>query len=258
MDGLTINAEDGRFILKDIMYDVTDVSIYTEFFDSEIIMSIDLEAETKENVDYEFRRVRLYHEDGFITHTTTFKELKGKKFDMEFDPDSDENSAGSLCVLEHEDITRGTIEILDVTDDKITIRWSGFANVYANEMYGENVPFDTVFTADIPKKKLHRMDLFKTASMKIDSSTVLDVLNLEEFNRDVEEVFILRQRNNFKTVLKFKVRCGNRDYFGEVIFENELNNNVTCLDEKCPLNVRLVKVNFNFRSKYEEILFEIN
>lgn len=151
MNGLITNAEEGRFILKDIVYEVTGVSIYTEFFHSEIIISLDIEAETKDSVDYEFRRVRLYHEDGFNTHTTTFEELKGKKFDMELDPDSDESSAGSLYVLEHEDITMGTIEILDVTEGKITIRWNGLANVYANEMYGENVPFDTVFTADIPQ-----------------------------------------------------------------------------------------------------------
>ncbi len=152
MNSLITNAENGEFVLKDIVYKVTNALIYAEFQDMEIILSIDTVAEKDDDkIEYELSRVRLYHEDGFNTHTSTFKELKGKKFHLELDPDSDEAAAGTLYVLEHEDITKCVIEILNITDNKITVHWSGSANVYANEEYSENVPFDTVFTADILK-----------------------------------------------------------------------------------------------------------
>ena len=258
MDGLITNAEEGKFVLKDIVYDITDVYFYAEFRDTEIILSIDLNAETNDDeVEYDLSSIRLYHENGFNTHAATFEALKGKIIELELDPDADEPTAGSLYVLEHEDITKGTIEITDVSENTITIHWSGLANVYWDEQYGEDVPFDAVFTVDIPQNKLYAMDLFKSESTKIDSDTVLDVLNLEEFNKALSEFSVSRQRNELNAVLKFKVTHNGEEYFGEVTFTKGKNDHTTHLDENCPIKVKLVSLDFNLSVDYERLSFEI-
>lgn len=38
--------------------------------------------------------------------------------------------AGYFYVVEHEDVTKGTIEILKVDKNNITIHWSGTANIF--------------------------------------------------------------------------------------------------------------------------------
>lgn len=259
MDGLIMNAEEGKFVLRDIVYDVTGAVIHTVFHNMQIILSIDIEAEADdddENDLYELSSVRLYHENGFNTHTASYEELKGKSFAVDIDPDSDEPE-GALYVLEHEDITKSTVEILNVTDDKMTIRWSGLANVYWDEKYGEDVPFNTVVTVDIPKENSYELDLFESTSTKIDSNTNLEVLNLDEFNREVRRVSESRQWNDFNTVLKFRVSCGDNDYFGEVIFTDGKNNHVTKFDETCPRKVRFVSVDFNLSVDYEIFVFSV-
>lgn len=46
-------------------------------------------------------------------------------------------------MVEHENISSGTIKIVDVTKETISIKWNGLANIYWHDEFGENVPFET-------------------------------------------------------------------------------------------------------------------
>lgn len=75
------NVAEGKFVLSDIVYDITCASISVENVDMEIILYPDVEAKTaNENVEYDMRSVHLYHNNGFNIHVSTFDKLKGKKF----------------------------------------------------------------------------------------------------------------------------------------------------------------------------------
>lgn len=78
---------------------------------------------------------------------TDISALKGKKFEWTETTNQEDEDAGWFYVLEHEDVTRGTIEILEVDSDTITYKWTGQANVYWNDEIGSDVPFDAVVVA---------------------------------------------------------------------------------------------------------------
>lgn len=121
----------GKIKLKDIVYDITQCYCSANSRNGEIYLFPDIDAECSDkNVEYELRSVRLYHNNGFNTHAGTFEELKGKKFVWESEENADGEEAGTLYVLEHENLSSGTIRITDVSNGHMTARWSGLANIY--------------------------------------------------------------------------------------------------------------------------------
>lgn len=248
----------GKIRLKDIVYDITDTYCSVSSRNGEIYLSLDTDAKcSDENVEYELCSARLYHEDGFNTHASSLEELKGKKFVWDSEENDDGEEAGTLYVLEHEYLSSGTIEITDISDGFMTIYWSGLANVYWSEEYGSDIPFEAEFTVKLPK--IHfTVDAFKATNVKIDGNTRLEILNLDEFNNEVERVSVSRKWDDFNTVLKFKLTHLGKDYFGEVAFTNGKNNFVTALDESCPRRVAFLGVDFNLRVNYEMFRFDID
>lgn len=248
----------GKIKLKDIVYDITDCYCSASSRNGEIYLFPDIDAEcSDENAEYELCSARLYHNNGFNTHAASFEELKGKKFVWDSEENSDGEEAGTLCVLEHEHLSSGTIEITEVKDEFVTIYWSGLANVYWSEEYGGDIPFETEFTVKLPK--LHyTVDAFKAANVKIDRDTRLEILNLDEFNEEVKRVSASRKWNDFNTVLKFKLIHLGKDYLGEVTFTNGKNNFVTVFDESCPRKVAFLGVDYNLRVNYEMFTFDID
>ena len=51
-------------------------------------------------------------------------------------------------IIDFEDVTKGTIEVLKVEDHSITIHWNGTGNIYWDNEFGKDVPFDTEFTTE--------------------------------------------------------------------------------------------------------------
>ncbi len=252
------NAAAGKFVLKDIAYDITGTAMFAENADMEIILFPKVEAETKdENVEYEMSSICLYHNNGFNTHVSAFEELKGKRFVWDSEYNQDDEEAGFLCVQEHENVTKGTIEILDVKENLMTIRWSGLANVFWDDKYGENVPFESIFSVSLPETKTYKIDAYKSAGIKIDSDTQLEILDLDEFNEELVRLSNSRQWDQFNAVLKFKLTYSGIYYFGEVIFTNGKNNHITNFDERCPRKVCFINFDFNLQVNYEVFLFEI-
>lgn len=248
-----------KFFLRDTAYDIIKTSINAEIEDMEIILFPEVRAKTNnENIDFELREVYLYHNNGFNTHTSDFQELKGKKFIWNSEYNENDEEAGFFYVLEHENVTKGTIEILDVKNNLITFKWSGQANIFWNDEYEENVSFETTFNAELPSKKLYKIDAFKSTKTKINNTTRLEILNLDEFNEEVVNISNSRKWDQFNTILKFRLICSNTDYFGEVVFTNGKINHVTNFDDNCPLKVIFKNASFNLDVKYEEFIFEID
>lgn len=247
----------GKIRLKDIVYDITDTYCSVSSRNGEIYLSLDTDAEcSDENVEYELCSARLYHEDGFNTHASSLEELKGRKFVWNSEENADGEEAGTLYVLEHEYLSSGTIEITDVSDGFMTIYWSGLANVYWSEEYGSDIPFEAEFTVKLPK--IHfTVDAFKATNVKIDNDTRLEILNLDEFNNEVERVSASRKWDDFNTVLRFKLIHLGKDYLGEAAFTNGKNNFATAFDDSCPRKVAFLGVDFNLRVNYEMFTFDI-
>jgi len=120
-----------------------------------IILFPDIETDY---VDFETEKpiIRLYHNNGFDTGVSSIEQLVGKKFIWNSSENEKGEEAGRLYVFEHEDITKGTIEIIDFIDNSFSIRWSGTANIFFNELYYKNVPFETNFTTQIKKYSITR------------------------------------------------------------------------------------------------------
>lgn len=256
MEGLKFRASEGKFVLKDIVYDITDSFIGVGSENMEIFLFPEVNAETEdEDVEYDMNYVRLYHNNGFNTHISNFGELKGKSFVWDSEYNSDGEEAGFLYVQEHEDVTKGTIEILDVKDGRMTVKWSGLANVFWSEEYGENVPFETIFSASLPERMIYSLNTQNGIEMKVDELTRLEILNLEQFEEEVARVSATRQWDDFNTTLDFKLTYAHSDYFGTVIFTNGKNNYLLVFDENCPRKVNFEGVGLEFG--HEIFSFEI-
>ena len=100
--------------------------------------------------DYEEVSPHLYHNNGFSLNIRSWKAIEGMSKIWEEEYNEDDEEAGGLCVFEHEDVTSGTIEFLKRQGNEFFIRWTGTANVYWDDEYGADVPFE--FEGWIPFK----------------------------------------------------------------------------------------------------------
>ena len=252
------SVSEGQFILKDITYNVTQTSLAANYQDMELVLFPEVAAKAENNrVEYSMSYVRLYHNNGFNTHTSCFDGLKGKKFIWSNEYNAENEEAGTLYVQEHEAVRKGTIEILNVESGQLTIKWDGKADVGWSRKYGSNVPFNTIFTVKIPDAVSYCLDAFKSPKMKIDEETVLEIVNLEEFNQEVRRVSETRIWDSFNTTLRFKLICANAEYPGEVLFTNGKNKIQLTMDKDCPRRIQFIGVDYNLRMKYEMFRFEV-
>lgn len=253
------NAANGQFVLKDILYSVTDSHLSAQYQNMELILYLEVRAKTEEpHVEYNMSSVHLYHNNGFNTHASDFNELKGRKFIWEDEYNEDDEEAGYFCVQEHEAVREGVIEILDVEDGQMTIKWSGKADVGWSRKYGSAVPFETIFTVNIPDTAVYTLDAFKSTKMIIDRETQLEVLNLQEFNQEIIRVCETRIWESFNTILKFKLIHNGSEYLGEVLFTNGKNNFELSIDKDCPKKVQFKGVDYNLKINYEMFSFSIS
>jgi len=136
------------FKLRDIEYKVTQANVELIKKENTIYMSIDIYAETNDaSIDYEIQGVQLYNE-GFNTKAQNISELKGEKFTWDKSINSDNEEAGVLNVVEFESVTKGTIEIIDIDEKNITVRWTGTGNIYWSEPFSKDVPFDVEISTE--------------------------------------------------------------------------------------------------------------
>ncbi len=184
-------------------------------------MYIEVNAETKnQEIDFELRNVSLYHNNGFNTNVQDIKQLENKKIVWDISNNGKDEEAGYFYVLEHEDVTKGTIEILKVDNNSITIHWSGLANIFWDSEFGANIPFETEFTAPLPIQKTYAINALQKDYIKIGKNAELHLLNFNEVNETLKRITETKQWEDFNAELKFKVIYEGKEYFGKIVYKN--------------------------------------
>lgn len=257
-------VEKGKFLLKDMNYEVTGSLASAAKEDGSIVLSLHVEATTgDEKIGFEMESLSLYHNDGFCTYAANLPDLKGKKFVWKSHYNKDGAVAGFLCVQEHEEVTRSEIEILNVNGNLLTVHWSGKANVFWSRKYGKNVPFETVFDVALHQIK-YRINVYKSLSTEVDGDTRIELCkeDMEALNNELVlyEEQQRKDRNTalqLNTILGFTVTHKGRRYAGTITFIEGKNKHKTDLDESCPVRARFDGFGWNFRVKEEKFWFVV-
>ncbi len=218
------------FKMDNLNYRITDSDVMMEYINNKIRMYIEIRAEaTDETEDFDMRKIRLYHHNGFSTDAAKPSELTGKTFVWECEGNEEGDDAGYVYVGYHDPVSEGTIEVLAVTAEEITLRWHGI---------GCGLAFDTEFTAKLPEEDIYTINGWESLLMPIGEDATLELLNFPEYEEKREAVCESHKWETFHAVLKFKVRYQEKDYFGEVVYTNGKINFETHFDAACPLEVR--------------------
>lgn len=107
----------------------------------------------------------LYHNNGFSLPVRSWKDIEGLTRTWDAGNIEETEEAGTLYVFDHEAVTSGSIQILNRTDHGFFMRWSGTADMFQAEPYGEDVPF--LFEGEV---------LFKGVSASCDGICTLEEL----------------------------------------------------------------------------------
>lgn len=246
-----MGSETMYFKLNNCEYNITSCSVSFDLVpeNQTLRMFIDVDASTdNEDVEYELQNIRLYHNNGFCIGIKDVKKMKGKKFEWLKNVNKKGEEAGTMYVLGHEDISSGTIEILDVTEEMIKIRWVGLANIFWDDEFGENVPFETEIEAkipEIPKEKV--LNGFKKTKLKIDKVTELEILNFPDILEEEERCCALWKQNDrkawekFNAILNLKLTYNGEEYLGRAIYAGSTRICKVEFDDDCPLLVEFTK-----------------
>lgn len=146
-----------------------------------------LEAEEEgEEPFYESASPMLYHNNGFRMNVKSWKDLEGMSKTWESDNNEDGEEAGYLYVFEHENVTSGTIEFLRREGNVFHVKWIGTANVFWDDEYDEDVPFE--FEGDATFRELLALgvDAANLDDMKIELSKYI---NMDEFEFESEKTY---------------------------------------------------------------------
>lgn len=244
------------FKLNNIKYNIDNTKIYIDNEENGIRLSIEVKASTENtDIDFELKHIYLYHNNGFQTGVSKIKDLKGKTYNWSSYINENDEEAGTLYVLEHEDVTKATIEIIDVSEDQMIIKWEGLANIFWNEEFGKNVPYETEFIVKLPKIKRICINAYQKTEFKINNNCKIELVNFKDIESAANKMQETRQWTDFNTTLNFKIIYDDKEYCGKVIYTNGKNNYETIMDEKCPIQIKhcgfewstiLKKFNFTF------------
>ncbi|WP_295155362.1 hypothetical protein [uncultured Ruminococcus sp.] len=252
------------FKLRDHDYEIESASVRLlgDPREGTYSMDIDINAKSKdEALDPEMRELRLYHNNGFETGVNNYLALKGKKFVWTSNNNERDEEAGFMYVQEHEYVTCGVIEILDVDIETIRMRWTGKANVYWDEEFSRDVPFETEFEDSIghPAYLAH-------PSIWIDEDTVLHILNLEDVFTEEQRLLALYKSgdtdafvNKWDFMLKLRMEHKGEFYDGEVHYRTVDAPCTMRFADDCPVKLRMTHIGrsasrgrMNFYLAYDE------
>lgn len=236
------------FRLKGIEYDIR--SCYVSFGiisdNQHLAMYIDIEAETEsEEIDSELSYVRLYHNNGFDIGGKTIRNLKGKRFEWKKAATYD---SGTLYVLEHEDVTSSVVEILDITKEKIKIRWTGCGNVFWNDEYDTEVPFEAEIETAMPEIPNYKVLNGMAASVfKLDKDTTLEFLNFDDLLQENARCVDMWRNNDreawdkYDATLNMILRHKGEEYNVQAVYKGASTKCELILPENCPVKLEIFK-----------------
>lgn len=234
------------FKLRDSDYKVTSavVRLLGDPWEDTFAMDIDIYAKSEdEKLDPMMRELNLYHNNGFETGETHYLALKGRKYVWTSAFNGDGEEAGFLYVQEHEDVTCGVIEIVDVNIEKIRMRWTGRADVDWNEEFCRDVPFETEFEAEL------RHPLWiDHPRIWIDEDTVLHILNPEALFAEYERLSALYQSgvsdamNQWNVTLRLRLEHKGTSYDGEAVYSSSAAPCIPRFNGSCPVRLRIKRI----------------
>ena len=228
--------ETGYFILNGVQYKIVGSSISVHETNEGILLFPEITAKNNQ-VECELSEIYLYHNNGFQTGVKKIADLTGKKYVWEEACNDKGEEAGFLYVLEHEDVTEGTIEVMAVNRNDLTLKWTGKANIFWNDVFGADVPFEAVVQMRLPKKRKVSIDAYKTVKAKISKELEIELLNAEEIESAANKMQETKSWTDFNVTLHFKVAYKGTEYLGDVTFTDGKNNFETFFDPLCPLKV---------------------
>ena len=209
-------------------------------------MFLSVSARTEsDRVPPELQYVKLYHNSGIETGAKTLRSLNGKRFEWK---KACNWCGGTLYVLEHEDVTSGVIEILDINTDSIKIRWTGCGNVFWNDAYDKNVPFEAEIETALPELPKYKvLNGMKATKFKIDKETELEFLNFVDLLHGCERCVAMWRNddldawNKFDAVLKMILRHNGQEYKGKAIYKGRAIECETVFPDDCPVKIKIPK-----------------
>lgn len=240
------------FKLNGVDYTIESCSISFDIIphNQHLKMYIDIDAKNEgDQIDYELQYVRLYHNNGFDIGGKTIRNLKGKRFEWE---KASNWNGGTLYVLEHEDVTSGVIEILDITADTIKIKWTGCGNVFWDDEYDKNVLFETEIETALPAVPKYKvLNGMAKSVFELNKDTVLEFLNfndlLQECNRCVE-----MWRNDdreawqkYNATLNMILRYKGDEYHGQAVYKGHSTECETIFPDYCPVKIKIIKTSLD-------------
>lgn len=232
-----------NFKLRNHIYEVTSavVRLLGDPWEDTYTMDLDIYAKSKdEALDPEMRELNLYHNNGFETGETHYLALKGKKYVWTSAFNELGEEAGFLYVQEHEDVTSGVIEILDVNIETIRMRWTGNADVDWNAEFGSDVPFETEFEA-----KLRHPLWIDHPRIWIDEDTILHILNPEALFAEYERLSALYRSgvsdalNQWNVTLQLRLEHKGTSYDGEAVYCPSVAPCIPDFGGSCPVRLRI-------------------
>lgn len=239
------------FKLNNIEYMIEACSVAFDIaaHNQKLKMFIDIHARNNsDDVEYELQYVRLYHNNGFEIGAKTLNRLKGKKFVWDKEYNKKDEEAGTMYVLEHENLTSGKIEILDVTKEIIKIKWTGLANVFWDEEFDENVPFETEIEAELPEiPKTMVLNGMKKKTLVIDKETELEVLNFEDLLNETHRCTEMWRNNDreawnkYNATLNLKLTHKGVEYQGKAVYAGSPRLCELSFCEECPKVIKIDK-----------------
>ena len=235
------------FKLNGVEYTVEscNVSFGIISWNQHLKMYISIDARTENDQIDELRFVRLYHNSGFDLGGKTIRNLKGKRFEWK---KASNWEGGTLYVLEHEDVTSGVIEILDVTADTIRIKWTGCGNVFWNKEYGKNVPFEAEIETVLPEIPKYKVLNGMAASVfKIDKDTVLEFLNFDDLLQECKRCVEMWRNGDqeawdkYNATLNMILRYKGEEYQGKAVYKGQATQCEIVFPDSSPVKLSVIK-----------------
>lgn len=136
----------------------------------------------------------LRHNGGIEIDISHWTELEGKQWIFNDAHDENHNEAGFLGIFEEEEIKKCRLEIMKRSGRKFTILWSGIGDVFFDDVYGRDVPFECECVAEF--KGIGIQQRVADQTEKGLRATLGKMINLDDFKLIETEIglkeFILK------------------------------------------------------------------
>ena len=102
-----------------------------------------------DEIDFECQEASVEQTEGIFINARSITEIVGRKFIWET-PENEHGYAGTLNVVEYEQLSQAEFVIEDITDGAATVYWKGVGDIRWSGDFGTDVPFETRFRAPLP------------------------------------------------------------------------------------------------------------